>query len=141
MYNNESTKGSKVELVDDLSKKLRSCRSAANRNDAIAFTLLLTGVVASAATTIAVGTGSLTAQINATLAAIPGIAATFLNTFKFEARARWWWKKHSKLQQMVSALQYEGASAKEVSQELNKFLIEHENDWPSFGKPPSGIIT
>jgi hypothetical protein len=103
--------------------------------------LLLVGVVASAAATIAVGTGSLTKEINATLAAIPGIIAAVLNTFKFEARARWWWKKHSRFQQAVYPLQHEGADEKVISQELSKFLIQHEEEWPSFGKPPSGLTT
>lgn len=129
-----------MELVEDLSERMRSCRSVAKRNDAMAFTLLLVGVLASAAATIAVGTGSLTAQINATLAALPGIVVTVLNTFKFEARARWW-KKYSKFQQLVYALRHEGAAEKDVSQEMNKYLIQHEAEWPSFGKPPSGIIT
>jgi hypothetical protein len=130
-----------VELEKDLSERMRACRSVAKRNDAIDSTLFLVGVVASAVATIAVGTGSLTKEINATLAAISGIITTVLRTFRFEDRARWWWTKYYKFHQMVNALRHEGAAEKDISQEMSKFLIQHEKEWPSFGKPPSGITT
>ena len=110
-------------------------------NDNIAYSLIFIGVVASAAATVSVGTGSLSKEFNAVLTALPGIVVMALNTFKFEARAKWWWKKYSKFQQLYYALKHEGANEKSISKEMNEFLISHEQEWPSFGRPPSGVTT
>lgn len=130
-----------LSLAEDLEIRLKGCRSNAQTNDRLAYGLILVGVVTSAAATISVGTDSLTKEMNSILTALPGIAVMALNTFKYEARAKWWWKKHSKFQRYLYALKHEGANENDVSKEMNKFLLAHEDDWPSFGKPPSGVIT
>jgi len=130
-----------MSLLADFEIRHAECRSTARKNDTIAWSLILAGVIFSSAATIAVGTDSLPRETQATLTALPGVVVVALNTFRFEARARWWWKKVTYFQKWIYALKYQGADEKAVSEEMAKVLSAHEDEWPSFGKPPSGIIT
>lgn len=72
------------------------------------------------------------------LAAIPGIVALALSTFKPDARAQWWSAKYGKLDDLVRAMEYEKMSESDASKELTQFLEKHEAKYPGLGSPPSG---
>lgn len=131
---------SELNLTEDLKVRIDACRSKAKMNDGLAYGLILVSVISSSLATIAVGTDLFTKEIRTILTALPGIIVVILNTFKYEARARWWWKKYSMFKSFLNEIRLEGADEKGISKKLNKFLILHEGEWPSFGKPPSGMI-
>jgi hypothetical protein len=125
-------------LADDLSARVAGCVWRARVNYFVAYALLAVAVGASATSAIAVASDAWTKEVNAILASLPGIIVLATSTFRFEARADWWWSKHHAIDALHRGLTFEGKSDSEVSRELTAFLREHETKWPSFGKPPSG---
>ena len=94
---------------------------------------------ASAGATIGVAGDNLNKTILAVLAAIPGLMMTMIGTFKFDARADWWWTKHHMMDALDRQLEYEGKNEQTVSENLTTFISRHESAWPSFGKAPKSI--
>ena len=125
-------------LVDDLATRVRGCAWRARLNYFFANVLLALVVAASATSAIAVAADAWTKEINAVLAALPGIIVLATSTFKFEARAEWWWTKHHALEAFHRGLKFEGRDEASVSRELTTLIKELEGTWPGFGKPPSG---
>ena len=125
-------------LQQDLARRMRSCLRKARANYFFAYFLLVAAVASSAAATIAIAASSLPKELNAVLAAFPGIVVLTIGTFKFEARADWWYMKYHGLDALHRALTFEGRTVPEVSRDLSMFIRELEGKWPSFGKPPSG---
>jgi hypothetical protein len=74
--------------------------------------------------------------ITAIAAAIPGIVALTLTTFKPEARSLWWWAKYRKLDELVSAIEGKEKSTEEAKKELKKLLDLHNERYPGLGTPP-----
>ena len=125
-------------LVDDLEARVRGCALRARINYFFAYALLAVAVAASAASAIAVAASAWTKEINAILAALPGIIVLATSTFKFADRADWWWTKHHGLEALCRGLKFEGRNDAEVSREMTSLVKELEAKWPGFGKPPSG---
>ena len=123
-------------LADEIHELARGCAQKAKANYFAAYALITIAVASSTAATIAVAAGALTKELNAVLAALPGIIVLATTTFKFEARSDWWWAKHQTLEALYRGLKYEERVEKEVSQEMTAFLKKHEEKWPSFGKAP-----
>ena len=125
-------------LKEDLNARVIACRRTARSNYYAAYILLVIGVGASTAASIMAGTDSSARTLTAVLAAVPGILVLVTNTFKFAARAEWWWTKHHRIDALYRKLLYENASEPEVSQELTRVDTALENSWPGFGGPPAG---
>ena len=130
-----------MNLAEDIELRIRGCVWRARVNYFFAYALLALAVAASAASAIAVASGAWTKEINAVLAALPGIILLATSTFKFESRADWWWTKHHGLEALCRALRFEGKSEGDASREMTALIKELEGRWPSFGKPPSGGAT
>lgn len=124
-------------LADDLIERISGCRRNARGNYFVAYFFLCVAVAASATATISVAAGSFPKELNAALAALPGIILLVTTTFKFEARSGWWWDKYYGLDALYRELKYEAASESDISKKMTEFLSAHGKTWPSFGKPPS----
>ena len=57
------------------------------------------------------------------------------NTFRFESRSDWWWKKYEVFDSLHRELKYEGVREEEVSRKMSVFLKEYGEKWVRFGKP------
>ena len=122
-------------LDEDLLRRVSGCRRKALTNYYAEYVFLAISVVASAAATISVAAGGLTKEINAILAAIPGIVLLITSTFRFESRSDWWWKKYEVLESLYRELKFEGATEEQVSKKVSAFAKEFGDTWVRFGKP------
>src|SRR5210317_1045134 len=95
-----------VLLKQDLDRRITASESRAKSNYIVAYLVIALGVVSSSAATISVAAQALTPVGNAVIAAIPGICVMILNTFKFEARSRWWWRKNFRLIEIQAQLEH-----------------------------------
>src|SRR5262245_28627789 len=126
-----------MKLEDDLAERISGCRRNARANYFAEYFFLCIAVAASATATISVAAdSSFPKELNAALAALPGIILLLTSTFKFEARSGWWWDKYYGLDQLYRELKYEDASESDISKKMTEFLSAHGKSWPSFGKPP-----
>ena len=127
-------------LADDIGKRMSGCVWMARINYWLAYGLLAIAVVSSSASSILVAAGSdqWTAEQKAALAAVPGIIAVVVATFKFAVRAEWWWGKFPGLDSLYRSLKFEGKNEHEVSKELSQFIAAINKKWPGFGDAPSG---
>ena len=123
---------------EDLTARIKASEFRGKGNDFAAFIFVALGVSASAATTISVAAGALTPEINATLAALPGIVVMVLKTFKFDQRGKWWWEKYHGLLKIEARLQSDDSNSLEIKQQRAEFLEKHYKKWPGFewDKPP-----
>ena len=128
-------------FADELSSRIAGSESKARGNYHVAYFFIIIGVVASSAATISVAASVLSPVINATFATLPGIVVMVLNTFKFEARSKWWWQKNFYLLELQAELKMDGSNESEIKKKMAKFLLEHSKDWPGFefDRPPTGI--
>ena len=85
-------------------------------------------ILASFAATVLAATGR-TAWITAAVAAIPGALASLQRVVDFRGRASWYFVCAAQRRAFVRALEYEGASPKEVSLRVSEFEIEMEQQW------------
>jgi len=128
-----------MELKDDLAGRMKGAVVRARGNYICAYGLLIVGVLASTMATISVAAGAEKAFspiLNAVLAAIPGVVVLATSTFKFEARAGWWWERYYGLDALDRRLTFENRVVEEVSRDLTKFVHELGKRWPGFGPPP-----
>ncbi|MFA5019290.1 MAG: hypothetical protein WC504_17195 [Methylobacter sp.] len=129
-----------MNLDEDLARRVSGCRKKALLNYYAEYVFLAISVIASTAATISVASGGLTKEINAILAALPGIVLLITNTFRFESRSDLWWKKYEVFDSLYRELKYEGVKEEEVSKKMSALLKEYGDKWVRFGKPPSGKI-
>jgi hypothetical protein len=106
----------------------------------LAYALLAIAVVSGSASSIlvAAGTEGWSDEQKAALAAVPGIIAVVLATFKFSVRAEWWWDKFHGLDALYRALTFEVQTEHDVSIRLSEFITAVNKKWPGFGDSPSG---
>lgn len=120
-------------LASDIAGRKKGCVWMARLNYWLAYGLLAIAIIASSASSILVAADKGPNELKAVLAAIPGIIAVVTGTFRFAARAEWWWDKFHGLDSLHRKLQYEGQSEKNVSQELTKLVATLNAKWPGFG--------
>ena len=111
METNDELRGRFSSTCDWLSKK-------ALANYYSEYVFLAISVIATASATISVAAGTLTKEINAILAALPGITLLITKTFQFESRSNWWWKRYQVYDSLYRELKYEGVKAEEVSKKI-----------------------
>jgi hypothetical protein len=126
-----------MSLHDELAAKCTDSIRIARANYYCAYFLLGVAVVASAAASIAVAADlDWKNATKATLAALPGIVVLVMTTFRFDARAQWWWARHHAMDALRRELEYEARSPADVNKDLTAFIKEHDGRWPGFGNPP-----
>jgi hypothetical protein len=139
----ESTMTLAQDLAQDMKRRLGGCVCRARINYFFAYLLLTVAVTASAASAIAIADAAIdwSREAKAVLAALSGIIVLALSTFRFEARAEWWFTMHHGLDALYRGLTYEGMEVAVASRALTTLIAELEKKWPGFGKPPSGTGT
>lgn len=125
-------------LRDDLAARMKGCLHKARANYFFAYVLLAIAVASSVVASIGVASGLLAPAVAALLAAIPGVVLLTIGTFKFEARADWWYGKHHGLDALYRGLVFEGRTAADVSRDLTVLIRDLEKKWPTFGKASGG---
>lgn len=127
-------------LEVDIEKRMAGCVWMARVNYWLAYGLLAIAVAASSASSILVAAASArwTNEQKAVLAAVPGVIAIVMATFRFAARAEWWWEKFHGLDSLYRSLKFEGQKDAEVSKALSQFVAAINKKWPGFGDAPSG---
>lgn len=126
-----------ISLREDLATRMNGCLRKARANYFFAYFLLVAAVASSIVATVGVASATLPKELGALLAAVPGAVVLTVGTFKFEARADWWYSKYHGIDALYRALVFEDKPFAEVSKELTAFIRELEARWPSFGKAPS----
>lgn len=124
-----------MSLIQDYKSRKDGCRKKAEFNGRVATSLYISAFIASAAATIFAAIGSLPKEVVMVVAAVPGIVALALSTFKPDARSQWWWAKYAMLDDLLQAMEYENKRDSEASKELREFLKIHEAKYPGFGTP------
>lgn len=124
-------------LADDIAVRMNGCICKAGANYWLAYGLLAIAVIASSASSIFVAADMGPKELSAALAATPGIIAVVTGTFRFAARAEWWWEKFHGLDSLYRELHYEGRSERNDSQALTKLIATLNARWAGFGDAPS----
>lgn len=121
------------DLMRDLQQRIAVCEARDRRNYFTAFALLTMSVVASAATAVAVAIELFPKVMIAALATAPGIFILIGATFRFEQRARWYWRKRIRLEKLLRCHKFEDMPAAEVSKRWNAIDEDMFQEWPGFG--------
>ena len=135
METDAKVNGNAVALAVELKARMKSAGRKARLNYVLAYLLLLIGVLPSLAASILAASGRGDPLYVAVLAAVPGFVVLTGSTFRFEARAEWWYGLESCYDRLSRGLDYEGQKPDEVSKAMTEFITETEKHWPLFGKP------
>jgi hypothetical protein len=130
--------GKAAALAVEVKARMVSAGRKARLNYLLAYLLLFVGVLSSLAASIFTASGRGDNLHIAVLAAIPGFVVLMTNTFRFEARAEWWYGLESCYDRLHRGLEYEDQKSSEVSKAMTDFITETEKHWPLFGKPSTG---
>jgi hypothetical protein len=123
-------------LAEELKKKGTYSMRIARANYYSAYFFLGVAVIASAVASIAVAArANWDDAFKAALAAVPGIVVFVMATFRFDARAEWWWRRYHGIDKLRRELEYENRQEDEVNKELTAFIENQDAAWPGFGSP------
>jgi hypothetical protein len=127
-------------LADDIERRMTGCVRKARINYWLAYGLLAIAVISSSLSSILVAARSeqWTDEQKAALAAVPGVIAVVMATFRFAVRAEWWWEKFHGLDSLYRRLKFEGENEHDVSKALSEFIAAINKKWPGLGDAPSG---
>jgi hypothetical protein len=123
------------ELQRLLENRIARYRTKDRLNYFAVYAMLTIAVLSSAAATFIVASGG-RRDVAAVLAALPGVVVLATNTFRFEQRAVWYWRRRLLLERLLRSLQFEGKTAAEVSRLWSEVAEETFADWPRFGSVP-----
>ena len=123
-------------FAEDLRKRYEGCRWRGRTNYYAAYLVLIGAVLGSALATLSVAVEIWAKDINAVLAAAPGILYLVNRRFRFEERAKWWWDKFHIIEGLYRGLVREKRDEADVSKELTIELKKLEERWPGFEKVP-----
>jgi hypothetical protein len=124
-------------FADDLRQRYEACRWRARLNYCAAYVVLVFAVLGSAIATLSVAANIWPKEINAVLAALPGVMYLANRQFRFEERSRWWFDKFYVIEGLYRGLVRERRDEAEVSKELTLKSQELVARWPGFGAAPS----
>jgi hypothetical protein len=125
------------EFAKDLRRRYKACRWRARFNYFAAYFVLSFAVLGSAVATFSVAASLLPKEVNAVLAALPGVMYLANRQFRFEERSKWWFDKFYIIEGLYRGILREGRSEAEVSRELTSKSQELAARWPGFGPAPS----
>jgi hypothetical protein len=128
------TMTTKDSFADDLKQRYQGCHRRGRNNYVMAYLVLIGAVATSALATFSVASNLWSKEINAILAAAPGILYLLNRRFRFEDRAKWWWDKYHIIEGLYRALVRENRAEADVSKELSQELKKLEARWPVFEK-------
>lgn len=122
--------------MDVLDQKLRTeisvseadARRNGRRNHRTDLYLSFSAIVCSVLAT-AVAAGGTNKWVTAALAFVPALATGLQAGIKFAARSGWYFSMAAHLRTLGRSLEFEGATAKDVSAKLGKLETDMEEEW------------
>ena len=125
------------ELKDDLEKEIKSCSRFARRSYIWAQLFFLIAILSSFfASILAAGKADMP-YLTALLAALPGTALLINNSFRFEERTKWFWKKVRISEKFFRKLRDSASpDIEEISATYSEKMEELETEWPAMDSPP-----
>jgi hypothetical protein len=124
------------EFADDLKQRYKACRWRGRLNYCAAYVVLVFAVLGSALATFSVAANFWPKELNAILAALPGVMYLANRQFRFEERSRWWFEKFYVIEGLYRGIVREGRDEAEVSKELTIKSEKLAARWPGFGAAP-----
>jgi len=128
------------QLIESLNQRVEHLRKWARRHNAVALCVLALAVVASVGATVCVSVNGLPDPVLMVVTIVPASAITLMQLFKFEEKARWYWKYEKEYLALVRELEYGGRTASDVVRALSHVERQMEQEWPSFGSVPHGAL-
>ena len=137
------------DLLNEMSGEAKYCAKWARNNYNLAQAIFGLSVLASFVAAILVGIGAKDWTViglselggRILLSAMTALPALFLlvnNTFRFEERAKWSWRKCRKTEKLLRELRDSSApDLARVSKDFSEMSEEMENEWPAFGSTPA----
>lgn len=138
-----------TELLGEMTDESKYCAKWARNNYNFAQAIFVFSVLASFVAAILVGIGSKDWSVvglselggRILLSAMTALPALFLlinNTFRFEERAKWSWRKCRKTERLLRELRDSPTpDLARVSKDFSEMSEEMENEWPAFGSTPA----
>ena len=137
------------ELIQEMTAEAKYCAKWARNNYNFAQAIFIFSVLSSFIAAILVGIGGKDWSViglselwgRILLSAMTALPALFLlinNTFRFEERASWSWRKCRKTEKILRGVR--DSSKPELvgaSKEFSEMSEEMENEWPAFGSTPA----
>jgi hypothetical protein len=123
-------------FADDLKQRYEACRWRGRLNYCAAYVVLVLAVLGSALATFSVAANFWPKELNAVLAALPGVMYLANRQFRFEERSRWWFEKFYAIEGLHRGIVRERRDEAEVSKELTIKSEELAARWPGFGAAP-----
>lgn len=120
-------------LKDTLDEEVTKHRRHARKNYRSAYSLSMLAILASAVAGLSVARELFSTTVLAILSAIPAFVLMLSERLKLEPKSTWHWKKSYALQSLLSQLEYEGASEKDVAQARRQLHEQFENERPGGG--------
>jgi hypothetical protein len=123
-------------LADQIADETALLMQMGRKNYRAMYSASIIAVVSSFLTSLGIAGDWLMREMHPFLAALPGLALVISDRFKFEDKASWYWGKYHALDDVLSALRYEGMSEAEASKARCQVNKEWEPRWPGFGSAP-----
>lgn len=135
--------GMSQELKNELETAIKECSKLAKRSYLLAQTVFLVAILASFfASILAAGNlgeqlfGNYHKAITAILAVLPGTALLINNSFRFEERTKWFWRKARISEKFLRKLRdSSNPITEEISSTFSEKMEELENEWPTMDSP------
>lgn len=128
------------QLKDTLKHRVAHLGKWARRHNATSACVLLLAVVSSVAATVCVSINGLPETLLMIVTIIPASSITMMQLFKFDEKARWYWKYEKEYLALARELEYGGTPACDVARTLNEVERQMEREWPAFGTMPQGTL-
>jgi hypothetical protein len=123
-------------LADQIAEETALLMKRGRKNYHAMYSASIIAVVSSFLTSLGIASDWLMRELHPFLAALPALALVISDRFKFEDKASWYWGKYYALDDVLSALRYEGMSEAEASKARCQVNKEWEPRWPGFGAAP-----
>ncbi|AWB66684.1 hypothetical protein C2869_09685 [Saccharobesus litoralis] len=122
-------------MIDEIDKSINKSLKHARKNYYYSSVLIVTSILASFLTAIAVADGTeLFSKFQMALfAAIPGTAITLSSRMKFEEKCKWYYKKFHDISALKRDIEYNNFPKEEASKKLSLILSQSEKLYPGFG--------
>jgi hypothetical protein len=124
------------DFANDLKQRYEGCRWRGRANYCVAYLVLILAVLSSALATLSVAGEILPKEVNAVLAAVPGVMYLANRRFRFEERAKWWFDKFYVIEGLYRGLVREKRDEADISKELTLESRKLAARWPGFGEAP-----
>ena len=123
-------------FADDLRQRFKACLWHGRINYYAAYVVLVLAVLSSGLATLSIFAGYWPKEVNAALAALPGVMYLVSRHFRFEERAKWWFEKFYGIEGLYRGLVREKRDEADVSKDRTLKSKELAARCPGFGEAP-----